>query len=49
MAHELRTASLPFAAFEEYAMTGPVICRASLEKSAKGICPEPDALRQSAQ
>src|ERR1700721_830497 len=46
---ELRTASLPFAAFEMNCRVWPLKRTALLGNPMKGMNPEPEALRQSAQ
>jgi len=48
-AQRLRTASPPFAAFERNSRASPVKRTASALKPIKGMKPEPEALRQSAQ
>jgi hypothetical protein len=47
--HELRTASLPFAAFVAYCRVRPLKRTALLAKPMNGINPEPDAFWQSEQ
>ena len=48
-AQELRTASPPLAAFDRNSRVSPLKLTASRENPMKGMKPEPDALRQSAQ
>jgi hypothetical protein len=46
---ELRTASPPFAAFDVKGLAAPLMRSALPANPMKGMNPEPDALRQSAQ